>query len=120
MSLAGGFNLVDDQSNGQFGPKKQKLIEQMHFEFTCNYQDIQEDLAKKTTKYICSEPQDGTIRRNFNDTTYSYIFTATFELTSRHLAINATEVHELPWIIRFGSSSEHTVFRNADGKIEVK
>lgn len=72
MALAGGFNLVDDQSNGQFNPKKQKLIEQMNFNFNCRYQDIQEDPTKKTTKYICSEPQEGSIRRTFNQTTYPY------------------------------------------------
>jgi hypothetical protein len=91
MALAGNFNLVDDQSNGHFNPKKQKLIEQMDFEFNCRYQDIQENSAKKTTKYICSDPQDGSIRRTFNDTMYPYRFTATFELPSRHLVINATE-----------------------------
>lgn len=119
MALAGKFNLVDDNSNGQFNPKKQKLIEQMDFDFTCNYQDIQEDAAKKTTKYVCSEPQDGSIRRTYYDTTYPYKFTATFELPSRHLVINATEAHESPYIIVFGSNG-HTVFRNEDGKIEVK
>jgi hypothetical protein len=116
MALAGKFNLVDDKSNGHYTPKKQKLIEQMYFDFTCNYQDIQEDLAKKTTKYICSDPQDGSIRRNFNDTTYPYKFTATFELPSRHLVINATEAHENPYFAYSG----HLIFRNEDGKIEVK
>lgn len=91
MSLAGKFNLEDDKSNGQYTPKKKNLIEQMDFEFTCNYQDIQENLTKKTTKYICSEPQDGYIKRLFNETTYPYTFTAFFELPSRHLVINATE-----------------------------
>ena len=116
MALAGGFNLVDDQTNGHFTPKKQKLIEQMYFDFTCNYQDIQEDLAKETTKYICSEPQDGSIRRTFNDTTYPYTFTATFELPSRHLVLNTTEVHENPYLLFSG----HLVFRDEDGKIVVK
>ena len=52
MALAGNFNLVDDKSNEHLTPKKQKLIEQMNFDFQCNFQDIKEDLAKKTTKYI--------------------------------------------------------------------
>lgn len=91
MALAGKFNLEDDKSNGQYTPKKKDLVEQMNFDFTCNYQDIQENLTKKTTKYICSEPQDGSITRLFNDTRYPYTFTATFELPSRHLVINATE-----------------------------
>jgi len=88
----------------------------MYFDFTCSYQDIQEDLAKKTTKYICSEPQDGSIRRNFNDTTYPYTFTATFELPSRHLVLNATEAHENPYILFSGN----LVFKNERGEIEVK
>ena len=117
MALAGGFNLVDYKSNGHLTPKKQKLIEQMNFDFICTYQDIQEDLAKKTTKYICSDPQDGSIRRNFNDTTYPYTFTATFELPSRHLVLNATEAHENPYLLFSGG---HLVFRNEDGKIVVK
>jgi len=116
MALAGKFNLVDDNTNGQFNPKKQKLIEQMDFDFTCKYQDIQEDAAKKTTKYICSEPQDGSIRRMFNDTTYPYTFTATFELPSRHLVLNATEAHENPYLLFSGG---HLVFRNEDGNIVV-
>jgi hypothetical protein len=86
---------------------------------SCRYQDIQEDPVKKTTKYICSDLPDGSIRRSFNDTTCPYKFTATFELPSRHLVINATEAHESPYIIVFGSNG-HIVFRNEDGKIEVK
>jgi hypothetical protein len=116
MALAGGFNLVDDPSNGHLNPKKQKLIEQMDFNFNCRYQDIQEDSAKKTTKYICSEPDNGSIRRNFNDTTYPYKFTATFELPSRHLVINATEAHENPYFAYSG----HLVFKDEDGKIQVE
>jgi hypothetical protein len=88
----------------------------MDFDFTCKYQDIQEDVAKKTTKYVCSEPQDGSIRRMFNDTTYLYTFTATFELPSRHLILNATEAHENPYLLYSGN----LVFKNEDGKIEVK
>jgi hypothetical protein len=82
--------------NGQYTPKKKDLIEQMNFDFTCNYQDIQENLLKKTTKYICSEPQEGSITRLFNGTTYPYTFTATFELPLRHLVINATEDTAFP------------------------
>ena len=116
MTLGGDLQLVDDKSNGHLTPKKQKLIEQMNLNFFCKYQDIQEDIAKKTTKYICSEPQDGSIRRNFNDTTHPYTFTATFELPSRHLVLNATEAHQNPYFLFSG----HLVFRNEDGKIEVK
>jgi hypothetical protein len=80
MILKGDFNLVDEQSNGHFVPKKQKLVEKMYIEFGCDYQDIQEDLAKNITKYICSEPQNTYphIGRSFNDTLYPYRFTATF------------------------------------------
>lgn len=116
MALAGKFDLVDDQSNGQFNPKKQELIEQMDFDFRCNYQDIQEDSAKKTTKYICSDPQDGSIRRMFNDTTYPYTFTATFELPSRHFILNATETHDNPYLMFSGN----LVFRNQDDQIVTK
>jgi hypothetical protein len=116
MALAGNFKLIDDKSNGHLNPKKQQLIEQMNFDFNCNYQDIQEDLAKKTTKYICSDPQDGSIRRNFNDTTYPYTFTATFELPSRHLVLNATEAHNNPYLLFSG----HLVFKTEDGNIVVK
>jgi hypothetical protein len=77
---------------------------------------LEEDSAKKTTKYICSDPQDGSIRRTFNDTTYPYTFTATFELPSRHLVLNATEAHEQTLFVTPG----HVVFKDGDGKIEVR
>jgi hypothetical protein len=91
-------------------------ISWLHFDFKSNYQDIKEDHEKKTTKYICSEPQNGSIRRNFNDTTYPYTFTATFKLPSRHLVLNATEAHENPYFLFSGD----LVFRDEDGKIVVK
>jgi hypothetical protein len=118
MSLYGDFNLVDEQSNGHFSPKKQNLVEKMDISFGCDYTDIQEDPVKKTTKYICSEQQNiyPLIGRSFNDTVYPYRFTATFELPSRHLVINATEAHEEI----FHVSPGHLVFRNESGKIEVK
>ena len=96
MAAIGNFNLVDDISNGHLTPKKQKLIEQMFIDFGCKLSDIQEDIKKKTTKYICSPPntQDLKITRNFNSTHYFYIFNASFELPSRHLVLNATEMHE--------------------------
>jgi hypothetical protein len=50
MALAGKFNLVDDKSNGPLTPKKQKLIEQMYFDFKCNYQDIQEGYPRGSCK----------------------------------------------------------------------
>jgi hypothetical protein len=53
----------------------------------------------------------------FNDTTYPYTFTATFELPSRHLVLNATEAHEKPYLLFSGG---HLVFRNEDGNIQVK
>ena len=118
MSLHGDFNLVDDKSNGNLGPKKQNLVEKMKIAFGCKYQDIQEDPVKDTTKYICSEPKNtyAYIERTFNDTLYPYSFTATFELPSRHLILNATEEHENPYLLYSGS----LVFRNEDDEIEVK
>lgn len=68
MSLAGDLKLVDEQSNGQLTPKKQKLVEQMSFTFICYFQDIQEDVVKNTTKYICSEPASGNMGRDYNHT----------------------------------------------------
>jgi hypothetical protein len=116
MSMVANLQLVDDGTNGHLTPKKQKLIEKMQFSFSCKYQDIQEDLMKKTTKYICSEPDDATISRNYNDTTYPYKFTATFELPSRHLVINANEAHENPYFMYSGD----LVFKDEDGKLQVK
>jgi len=118
MSLYGDFNIVDDKSNGHFGPKKQNLVERMNISFGCRYQDILEDPVKQTTKYICSEPNNtyAYIERSYNNTLYPYRFTATFELPSRHLVLNATEAHEKTLNVFPG----HVVFRNEDGKIELK
>ena len=117
MAMNGFFNLVDDMSNGKLGPKKQKLIEQMDFGFTCSFSDIREDPKNKTTKYICSRPDRDyfDIERKFNSTKYIYRFTASFELPSRHFVLNATEAHEnlYPLI-------GHQVFRNETGQIVVK
>jgi hypothetical protein len=117
MAMNGDFNLVDDKSNGQLGPKKQKLIEQMDISFTCSLSDIQEDTKNKTTKYICLRPDRDhlDIERNFNSTKYLYRFTVSFELPSRHLVLNATEAHEnlYPLI-------GHQVFRNETGQIVVE
>ena len=114
--LVGDFSLIDDKSNGQLSPKKQNLIEKMSFNFGCTFDDIQEDTKKKTTKYICSEPDILDIIRNFNSTHYKYRYTATFELPSRHLVLNATEVHDEPFFF----SSGNRVFRNETGQIVVK
>jgi hypothetical protein len=94
MSLLGKFKLVDDKTNGHFTPKKQKLVEGMNMNFFCTFNDIQEDIAKNITKYICSEPKNtiiAYITRVFNNTNYPYTFTATFETPSGHLVLNATE-----------------------------
>ena len=90
----GDFSLVDDISNGHLTPKKQKLVEQIFIDFGCKLSDIQEDTKKKTANYICSAPnsQDLKITRKFNSTYYPYTFNASFELPSRHLVLNATEV----------------------------
>jgi hypothetical protein len=95
MTVVMDFRLVDDQSNGHFTPKKQNLVEQMSFDWACSFSDIQEDTKKKTTKYICSNPEYENIIRKFNSTSYPYeINFASFELPSMHLVLNATEVHE--------------------------
>jgi len=118
MTAVGDFALVDDNSNGHFSPKKQNLVEQMSIDFGCSFSDIQEDTKNKITKYICS-PSDRDnldITRNFNSTHYPYRITASFELPSRHLVLNATEEHELP---RFAYGG-HAVFKDQEGKIVVK
>jgi hypothetical protein len=116
MGIHGSLTLVDDKTNGHFDPKKQNLIESMGFSFSCKYQDIQEDPVKKTTKYICSELDNGSITRTYNDTTYPYKFTATFELPSKHLVLNATEAHENPYLLFSG----HLVYIDENGKEQVK
>jgi hypothetical protein len=93
MVMSADFRLVDDVSNGHFTPKKQNLIEQMSFDWACSFSDIQEDIKKNTTKYICSNPENENIIRKFNSTGYPYTITATFELPSRRLVLNATEIH---------------------------
>ena len=112
----GDFSLIDDKSNGQLSPKKQKLVEEMSINFGCTYNDIQEDTKNKTTKYICSEPDNIlSLTRKFNSTTYNYIYTASFELPSRHLVLNATEDHDA-YVITSGDR----VFRNQTGQIVVE
>jgi len=112
----GDFSLIDDKSNGQLSPKKQKLVQEMSINFGCTYNDIQEDTKNNTTKYICSKPDILDIVRKFNSTHYKYRYTATFELPSRHLVLNATEVHDDPFLF----SSGDRVYRNETGQIVVK
>jgi hypothetical protein len=81
--------------------------------FSANIRIFKRTLQKRPLNTFV---QDGSIGRNFNDTTYPYTFTATFELQSRHLVLNATEEHENPYFLFSGN----LVFRNEDGKIEVK
>ncbi len=90
----------------------------MYIAFGCNYQDIQEDPVKKTTKYICPEPKNvyAYMKRYFNDTLYPYKFSATYELPSRRLVLNATEAHEQTLFVTPGN----LVYRDEDGKIQVK
>jgi hypothetical protein len=56
------------------------------------------------------------MKRYFNDTIYPHRFTATFELPSMHLVLNATEAHEQTLFVTPG----HVVFKDEDGKIEVR
>jgi len=120
MVLISDLKIVDDGSNGDLTPKKRNLVEQSSFSFACSFSDIKEDTLKKTTKYICSKPKNEDIIRNYNSTHYPYTVTATFELPSRHLVLNATETHEPLSYICITSCDYHTVFRNETGKIEVK
>lgn len=51
MHVLGDFKLVDDISNGHLSANKQELVEQMSFEFSCDFSDIQsEDSHKQTTE----------------------------------------------------------------------
>jgi len=131
ITLLGEFNLVDNKSNGHFGPKKQEFIEEMDMTFFCKFNDIQEDIAKNTTKYVCSKPNYGNvvdknifcqhkvcsepfgdITRVFNETAYPYTFTATFETPSNHLVFNANEEHFYPHNVMPLSINKHWVFKN--------
>ena len=120
LTATGEFNIVDDGSNGHLTPKKRNLVEQSLFRYTCGLSDIQEDIVKKTTKYICAEPQVDDILRNFNNTHYPYTVTSSFELPSRHLVINAIELHQDPGFLYLFADDQRTVFRNESGDIEVK
>jgi len=115
--VSGDFRLVDNKTNGHFGPEKQNLIEKMDFSFVCGFSDIQEDTAKGTVKYICSPTSRHIgldIVRSYNLTHYPYNFAATFELPSKHLVVNATEDHEPRLRI------VHQTFIDKDGKIQAK
>lgn len=92
-SMAGCYRLQDDITNGHFTPKKQELVEGVHFYFRCSFDDIQEDLKNGTAKYICSDEYAlSGASRTFNNTDYPYTFSASFELPSRHFVLNATEL----------------------------
>jgi len=94
MLLSGQkHRLQDDITNGHFTPKKQKLVENMNFWFQCaDFSDIQENWKNGTTKYICDESKAfGGLVRTFNQTTYPYLFTFSFELPSQHFVLNGEE-----------------------------
>jgi hypothetical protein len=92
MTLAGYYRLQDDITNGHFTPKKQKLVEGVDFFFICLFDDIQEN-KNGTTKYLCSdEYTTNGATRTFNHTSYPYVYSASFELPSRHFVLNAEDV----------------------------
>ena len=92
MTLGGYYRLQDDITNNHFTPKKQKLVEDVNFLFLCTFDDIQENLENGTTKYLCSDEYAiFGANRSFNNTAYPYIFSASFELPSRHFVLNAEE-----------------------------
>jgi hypothetical protein len=49
MHVLGDFKLVDDISNGHLSANKQELVEQMSFEFSCDFSDIQSEDSHKQT-----------------------------------------------------------------------
>jgi len=87
MDMSGDVRLKDDITNGNLTPKKQNLVEQIHLGFQCSFTDIIEE--KGMTKYICNG-DTGIVMRNYNSTTFSYPFSASFELPSMHYSLNAT------------------------------
>lgn len=54
--------------------------------------------------------------RKFIDEQRSFGYHYDYAIRVREL----TKQHECPYIVLIGSSNEHTVFRNTDGKIEVR
>jgi len=49
MHVLGDFKLADDISNGHSSANKQELVEQMSFEFSCYFSDIQSEDSHKQT-----------------------------------------------------------------------
>lgn len=49
MHVLGDFKLVDDISNRHLSVNKQELVEQMSFEFSCDFSDIQSEDSHKQT-----------------------------------------------------------------------
>jgi len=89
IGIMGSIQLVDKDSFGSFGPKKEKLYEGISILATCAITDIQEN--GKNTKYICSE---GTLSftRNVNLSSDDYkIVNATFETPSDHYVLQAVK-----------------------------
>jgi hypothetical protein len=91
MDILGTFRLIDNTSNGHFTPLKQKLVEEMSIFISCPVNDIQEDLKKQTTRYLC-KTDSGSVTRVFNGTTYDYTdISGIFDYPDARLILNATE-----------------------------
>jgi hypothetical protein len=83
--------LKDDITHADLTPKKQKLVEEISGMFACSFNDIIEENGK--TKYICNDHSGG-ITIKHNSTSFPYTFSASFELPSRHLSLNASAIEQ--------------------------
>lgn len=91
MNIIGTFRLIDNGSNGHFTSLKQKLVEEISIFISCPVNDIQEDLEKHTTRYLCNT-DSGWITRVFNGTTYDYTdISGIFDYPDARLILNATQ-----------------------------
>jgi hypothetical protein len=86
------FRLQDNNTNGNFTPKKQALVEDMNMFFSCNPYDIKEDVEKGKTDYYSKDTNSFYFNRSFNNTGYYYYAPViTFESPTNHLVISAQE-----------------------------
>lgn len=84
MSLSGSFRLHNDQTNTPFTPS-----EIIGASFFCNFDNVIE--KNGSAKYVCSDDKGG-LTRTFNNTSYRYNFSSSFEIPSKHYILNATGI----------------------------
>ncbi len=90
MNILGLFQLKDHATDGQLAPKDQILLENLAVYISCSKIDVSQDQKTRNTKYIC--PKDYRyFRRTFNDTYYPLNVSASFDMPTKELTINATE-----------------------------